>query len=77
VTTIFTVIDGKPIVRVTQICSVCGESTTVLTDPNGFIRWSEGELVQNAFPELSKEDREILISGTHSECWNKLFRSYE
>ena len=31
------------------------------------------EFVQNIFPEMSKQDREFLISGIDGEEWNKMF----
>ena len=39
------------------------------------IDWAlgEGELVQDAFPELSAADREIIISGAHGECFDEEF----
>ena len=30
-------------------------------------------LIQDAFPELSKEDRERLITGICPKCWKELF----
>jgi len=36
-------------------------------------RWREGENIQHAFPDMSAGDREVLISGTHPACWDKLF----
>jgi hypothetical protein len=35
--------------------------------------WQGGELIQNAFPDMTMGDRELLISGTHAACWDKLF----
>jgi hypothetical protein len=32
-----------------------------------------GQLAQNAFPHMSDGEREMLITGTHPECWEKLF----
>lgn len=37
------------------------------------IAWQQGEFIQNAFPRLSADDREIMISGTHPTCWDKMF----
>jgi len=37
-----------------------------LSDAN---RWINGEYIQECFPYLSKEDREILISGLDAESW--------
>ena len=44
--------------------------TTKLSDAN---RWLNGESIQNCFPELSADDREILMSGIGPEKWNKMF----
>ena len=30
-------------------------------------------LIQNAFPKLSREERELLISGTCGKCFTELF----
>ena len=35
--------------------------------------WQRGELIQNAMPYLSADDREFLISGTTPEEWKALF----
>jgi hypothetical protein len=34
---------------------------------------SERKFMQDIFPELPIEDRELLISGTCGTCWDKLF----
>lgn len=34
---------------------------------------AERMFMQDIFPELSVGDRELLISGTCSKCWDKLF----
>lgn len=34
---------------------------------------SERAFMQDIFPELPIEDRELLISATCNNCWNKLF----
>jgi hypothetical protein len=36
-------------------------------------RYARGELLQNAFPNLSKEDREFYKSGITGEEWAQLF----
>lgn len=36
-------------------------------------RYQNGALIQNAFPELTDNQREILLSGTCERGWNKLF----
>ncbi len=46
--------------------------TTKLSDAN---RWINGENIANCFPELSADDREILLSGISPNHWNELFPS--
>lgn len=33
--------------------------------------------VQDVFPEMSVDDRELLISGTHAACWDAMFGDEE
>jgi hypothetical protein len=44
--------------------------TTKLSDAN---RWINGESIQNCFPHLTTDDREILLSGISPNHWNELF----
>ena len=61
----------------TQTCSVCGEYEMWSLDRVAVTRWREGENIQHAFPDMSAGDREVLISGTHPTCCDKLFREEE
>jgi hypothetical protein len=61
------------IVVKTKPCTVCNEYEVWSLDREAVTRWQEGENIQNAFPDMKAEDREILISGTHPACWNELF----
>lgn len=54
-------------------CPVCGAAETLTVDAASLERWNSGELIQTAFPTMSLNDRELLISGTHSACWEALF----
>lgn len=36
-------------------------------------RWSNGEMIQNCFPYLNSEDREILMTGNDNEAWDRMF----
>ena len=60
-------------VRVEKQCRVCHQLAIVEVPREQFIAWRNGELAQLAFPQLSADEREMLISGTHPECWEKLF----
>jgi len=56
-------------------CVVCGRiHEPVVLDAEKYYRWKEdGECIQDVFPEMTKDQREILISGTCPECWDELF----
>lgn len=36
-------------------------------------RWQAGELIQNAMPNLSAEDREFVMTGITAEEWDETF----
>ncbi len=38
-----------------------------------YLLWQSGDLIQHAFPELSAEEREFLMTGITPERWNELF----
>lgn len=63
--------------EVINLCTVCDHFSSVVVDLKGYYRWSRGEPIQNALPELSPEEREILITGAHPECWDKMFGGEE
>jgi hypothetical protein len=37
-------------------------------------RYLNGAYAQDAFPDLLAPIREQIISGTHPECWNEIFK---
>ena len=43
----------------------------------GYQKFSSGVFVQYAFPTLSNEEREFLISGTTPEEWREMFSDPE
>ena len=60
---------------VTPPCVVCKERGMLEgVDASGYIRWSElGVEIQVALPELDEDQRELLITGTHAHCWERMF----
>lgn len=62
----------------TPACQLCGNTALLEVDKLGLFRWKEqGAFVQNAFPNLSADERELLISGTHAQCWENMFGGEE
>ena len=54
-------------------CPMCGKIYSVNVNDVDFQNWQEGALIQKAFPYLSADEREILITGTCPKCWNSMF----
>ena len=55
------------------ICSFCGEVHTVEVNLAQYKAWQNGELIQNAMPDLTFTEREQLISGLCPKCQAKAF----
>ena len=58
-------------------CPFCGHINNILVYEDDFLAWQNGTLIQYAFPYLSPEDREMLISGICPTCWEKMFEGEE
>lgn len=59
-------------------CIVCGEEGEVKVLAADLDRWkSTGCFVHEAFPEMPPAQREMLISGTHPDCWDTLWPEEE
>ena len=54
-------------------CPFCGRENEVEVNHMDYLDWQNGELVQDAFPYLSANEREMLISGCCPRCWSKMF----
>lgn len=58
----------------TPRCIVCREHGILWVNMFAWSRYAAGELLaQEAFPDMSADAREQLISGTHPACWDALF----
>lgn len=66
---------GDNLVAVTTPrCMVCREQGTLWVDMFAWQAYTSGRLLaQQAFPDMSPDAREQIISGTHSACWDALF----
>lgn len=62
----------NPITIVTT-CPICKESHEVTVEFSDYLDWKCGKLSQEAFPYLSANDREMLISNICPTCWDKMF----
>lgn len=54
-------------------CRKCKGSETIAFSEDQEQRWRNGALIQNVAPELTADQREVLISGTCGVCFEKMF----
>ena len=55
-------------------CPICGQTHTVKVNSSDYARFLKRDgLVQDCFPYLKPEEREMLITGICPDCWNKMF----
>jgi hypothetical protein len=60
-------------VVIEKTCIHCKKPARVEVPREQYEAWRSGVLAQNAFPQLSADEREMIISGTHPECWDAMF----
>jgi hypothetical protein len=65
---------GEMLIK-TKPCPGCKRVRTLEVSEEDFERWRNGTLIQRAFPELTADEREGLITGYCGPCWDKLFKS--
>lgn len=63
-------------------CMYCQKSATIELTPDEQMRYEQlqrGEIahIQEALPEWSADKRELLITGTHPECWDAIFEDVD
>lgn len=54
-------------------CMVTGETYVVKVPRAGLFAYRQGAMIQNAFPEMSADDREFLLSGISPAGWKQMF----
>ena len=76
--------DSQPITEINCTCNWCDKQQT-FTVPvglaNSYFQWEEkylagdepDESIRDIFPDMSADDREMLISNTCGDCWDNFF----
>lgn len=66
------------VVITTRACVVCSETTNIAVDAVKAQQWrSKSAHVQEIWPHVSADHRELAITGTHPACWTALFGEEE
>lgn len=58
---------------ITTTCPICGVSQVIVVGEADYEAWKSGTYIQDAFPYLSADQREALMTGFCSTCWAALF----
>lgn len=64
---------GRMIISRKYVCKFCGTQLTVEADEEKLARFDAGEHIQDVFPELNEDDRELMISGVCGKCFDEMF----
>jgi hypothetical protein len=60
-------------VYIYRTCKVSGEIYGIAVEKDELQKWNNGMPAQDAFPNLSADEREFLISNTTPDEWERLF----
>ena len=67
--------DGKLSLTVTKTSRLSGTNNTLVLDMTieQYDDWQNGVLIQNAMPQLSRDEREFLMTGITPEEWHATY----
>lgn len=65
--------ENKKEYTIITACPFCRHANEIAINEADFWDWQDGALVQDAFPYLSADEREMLISGICPNCWDGMF----
>jgi hypothetical protein len=68
---------GTTIEIITPTCQVCDRTGALQVPVEGHRKWVAGAFIQDVLSDLTAEEREMLISGTHPDCFDSLFADDE
>ncbi len=60
-------------VQIVTFCPICGKAHDIEVNEIDYLDWADGMLVQDAFPYLTANEREMFISGICPDCWARMF----
>ena len=61
----------------TRPCMICNKVSVLEVEESELAARNAGAMVQDAFPTRDADFRELIISGTHPECWDETFGEEE
>lgn len=61
------------IVRLIANCRICGMLETAVVKKSEYERWQSGEYIQDVWPDMDADSREMFISKTCRTCFDAMF----
>lgn len=61
--------------KIQKKCNICGKLHVLDVKEESYKLYLSGVHIQDALPELSVDDRELLISGICGTCFDAIFSS--
>lgn len=65
------------IVKITKTCPFCNNENSVSVYQSQIDNRNNGALIQDAFPDKSATEREILKTGICGTCWDETFNNHK
>jgi len=53
-------------------CPHCTKKYNIKLSVHDYTSWTDGKFTQNAFPYLDPDQREMIQTGIHPECWDAM-----
>lgn len=51
-------------------CVMCNTMHIIMVSEEGYTKRKQGALIQNAYPDLTPAERELIVSGTCGKCYD-------
>ncbi len=64
-------------IRLFKKCTVTGEIYEITVSYKKYVSWECGELIQNAFPNLSRYECEFIKTGSTPAEWDEMWKEEE
>lgn len=62
------------VIGITRTCHLCGTEKSFVLEESKYNAWRAGDLAQFVWPEMSDDDREMLISEICGKCFDNMFK---
>ena len=63
----------NPMITHEYTCKMCAKLVSITAPKSNWDAYASGALIQNAFPMLDLNAREIMISGICGQCFDEAF----